>query len=153
MDEERFSRRIAAAIVRQRHDRPIETSAELAELIRGAVPSIAQRTADRSGHTDFSGPADRSQRRIEIAGDRPAAHPDCLRRGARMAVISFHSLEDRRVKEGFLADQPAADIDPAAGPAGRPGNRGESTVAQRQAARRGENAIGCVLADVIFINV
>lgn len=103
--EERYSRRIAAAIVRQRHLRPIETSAELAELVRRAVPSAA-----RQQRID---PATRTFQALRIAVNDELKSleiglrriPGCLRPGARMAVISFHSLEDRRVKEGFLADQ------------------------------------------------
>ena len=103
--EERYSRRIAAAIVRQRRERPIETSAELAELIRRAVPSTA--------HGQRIDPATRTFQALRIAVNDELKSleialrriPGCLRQGARMAVISFHSLEDRRVKEGFLADQ------------------------------------------------
>jgi 16S rRNA (cytosine1402-N4)-methyltransferase len=103
--EERFSRRIAAAIVRQRHERPIETSAELAELIRGAVPRLA--------HEQRIDPATRTFQALRIAVNEELKSleialrriPDCLRTGARMAIISFHSLEDRRVKESFLADE------------------------------------------------
>ncbi len=103
--EERFSWRIARAIVARREDRPIETSADLAEIVRGAVPNIpggqridkATRTfqALRIAVNDELKSLDIALRRI----------PGCLRTGGRMAVISFHSLEDRRVKEAFLANE------------------------------------------------
>jgi 16S rRNA (cytosine1402-N4)-methyltransferase len=103
--EERYSRRIAQAIVRQRRERPIETSTELAELIRRSVPR------PRGGSR--IDPATRTFQALRIAvndelksleiGLRRA--PGCLRAGARMVVISFHSLEDRRVKEAFLGDE------------------------------------------------
>jgi 16S rRNA (cytosine1402-N4)-methyltransferase len=103
--EERFSRRIAQAIVRQRRDRPIETSAELAELIRRSVPRLPGRQR--------IDPATRTFQALRIAVNNELVSleialrriPDCLRPGGRMAVISFHSLEDRRVKESFRSDQ------------------------------------------------
>jgi 16S rRNA (cytosine1402-N4)-methyltransferase len=103
--EERYSRRIAQAIVRRRREQPIETSAELAELIRRCVP----RTPGRQ-RID---PATRTFQALRIAVNDELVSleialrriPDCLRPGGRMAVISFHSLEDRRVKESFRGDQ------------------------------------------------
>jgi 16S rRNA (cytosine1402-N4)-methyltransferase len=102
--EERYSRRIAQAVVARRRERPIETSAELAELIRGAVPNPP------GGHR--IDPATRTFQALRIAVNDELKSleialrriPDCLRSGGRMAVISFHSLEDRRVKEAYLAD-------------------------------------------------
>jgi 16S rRNA (cytosine1402-N4)-methyltransferase len=102
--EERYSRRIAQAIVRQRRERPIETSGELAELIRRSVP--IPRGPQRID------PATRTFQALRIAVNDELKSleialrriPGCLRQGARMAVISFHSLEDRRVKEAFSAD-------------------------------------------------
>jgi 16S rRNA (cytosine1402-N4)-methyltransferase len=102
--EERFSRRIARAIVEQRRYKPIETSMELAELIRRVVP--------RSPHERID-PATRTFQALRIAVNDELKSleialrriPDCIRPGARMAVISFHSLEDRRVKEAFRNDQ------------------------------------------------
>ncbi len=102
--EERYSPRIARAIVARRRERPIETSAELAEVIRGAVPNVP------GGHR--IDPATRTFQALRIAVNDELKSleialrriPGCLRAGGRMAVISFHSLEDRRVKEAFLAD-------------------------------------------------
>jgi 16S rRNA (cytosine1402-N4)-methyltransferase len=102
--EERYSRRIAQAIVSERRERPIETSAELAELIRRSVPNPP------GGHR--IDPATRTFQALRIAVNDELKSleialrriPGCLRAGARMAVISFHSLEDRRVKEAYLAD-------------------------------------------------
>ena len=102
--EERFARRIAQAIVRRRRERPIETAEELAELIRRCVP----RTPD----SERIDPATRTFQALRIVVNEELKSleialrriPDCLRRGARMVVISFHSLEDRRVKEAFRDD-------------------------------------------------
>lgn len=99
--EERFARRIARRIVETRRERTITTAAELAELIRRTVP----RTAD-SRRID---PATRTFQALRIAVNDElgslerllAAAPACLEPGGRLAVISFHSLEDRRVKQAF----------------------------------------------------
>ncbi len=102
--EERYSPRIARAIVERRRRHPIETSAELAELIRDCVPNPP------GGHR--IDPATRTFQALRIAVNDELKSleivlrriPDRLRPGGRLAVISFHSLEDRRVKEAFLAD-------------------------------------------------
>jgi 16S rRNA (cytosine1402-N4)-methyltransferase len=100
--EERFSRRIARQIVEQRSERPIKTAAELAQLVRRCVP----RSADKID------PATRTFQALRIAVNHElesleralARIPDRLRPGGRFAIISFHSLEDRRVKEAFRSD-------------------------------------------------
>lgn len=100
--EERHARRVAEEIVRVRGGRPIRTTHELAELVRRVVPRR---------HTDGIDPATRTFQAIRIAVngelaalDHLLAHYDpLLRPGGRFAVISYHSLEDRRVKNAFRA--------------------------------------------------
>ena len=99
--EERYAPRIAAAIVRARQERPIETTLELVEIIRGAMPAAALREKQH--------PAKRSFQAIRIAVNDELGEiatmmdtaPDKLRPGGRICVISFHSLEDRIVKSGI----------------------------------------------------
>jgi 16S rRNA (cytosine1402-N4)-methyltransferase len=102
--EERYSPRIARAIVERRRRQPIETATELAELVRGCVPTpLGGNRIDPATRT-FQAlriAVNDELKSLEIALRRI---PDCLRPGARMAVISFHSLEDRRVKEAFRTD-------------------------------------------------
>jgi 16S rRNA (cytosine1402-N4)-methyltransferase len=101
--EERYSRRIAAAIVQQRRERPIETSGELAELVRRCVPRSSRDRIDPATRT-FQAlriAVNDELKSLEIALRRV---PDCLEPGGRFVVISFHSLEDRRVKEAFRDD-------------------------------------------------
>jgi 16S rRNA (cytosine1402-N4)-methyltransferase len=101
--EERHSRRIARAIVDARRRSPIRTAAQLAELVRRCVP--------RSRHQRID-PATRTFQALRIAVNDELKSleialrriPGCLRPGGRFAVISFHSLEDRRVKEAFRDD-------------------------------------------------
>ena len=99
--EERYSGLIAAAIVRRRADKPVETTGELADIIRGAMPAKAQREKQH--------PAKRSFQAIRIAvndelGEVERMLDSALPRlnpGGRLAVISFHSLEDRLVKTAY----------------------------------------------------
>jgi len=97
--EERFARRLARAIVRARERQPIRRTSELAEVLRRAYPSGPRRLH----------PARRSFQAIRIYLNRELDHlerflrdlPQVLKPGGRCAVISYHSLEDRRVKEAF----------------------------------------------------
>jgi 16S rRNA (cytosine1402-N4)-methyltransferase len=101
--EERFSRRIARHIVELRRSKPLRTATDLARAIRESVP---RRRDDRID------PATRTFQALRIAVNEELKWldvalrrlPDCLRPGGRMAVISFHSLEDRMVKESFRND-------------------------------------------------
>jgi 16S rRNA (cytosine1402-N4)-methyltransferase len=102
--EERYSRRIAREIVKRRRDNPVKTAAQLAELVRRCIP--------RSRGKSRIDPATRTFQALRIAVNDELKSleialrrlPDCLKPGAPMAVISFHSLEDRRVKQSFRDD-------------------------------------------------
>ena len=99
--EERYAPQIAAAICRRRETAPIETTLELVDVIRSAMPPAALREKQH--------PAKRSFQAIRIAvndelGSVEKVMADavgCLNPGGRMAVITFHSLEDRIVKNGM----------------------------------------------------
>ena len=101
--EERYSGPIAAAMVRAREREPIETTGQLAELIRSAMPAKARREKQH--------PAKRSFQAIRIAVNDELGEVerllgsalDVLNPGGRVAIISFHSLEDRLVKTAFGA--------------------------------------------------
>jgi len=100
--EERFSRRIARAIVHARRETPLVTTGQLAEIVRRAVP--------RKGYQRID-PATRTFQALRIWVNRELEGLDAflagaaarLLAGARLAVISFHSLEDRIVKHVFRA--------------------------------------------------
>ncbi len=99
--EERYSGQIAAAIVRERERAPIDTTGQLSELIRSAMPAKARREKQH--------PAKRSFQAIRIAVNDELGEVerlldgalDALDAGGRLAIISFHSLEDRLVKTAF----------------------------------------------------
>lgn len=99
--EERCASQIAGAIVRRRADKPISTTMELVEIIKGAMPAKALREKQH--------PAKRTFQAIRIAVNDELASVERmikravprLNKGGRLAVITFHSLEDRVVKTGL----------------------------------------------------
>ena len=101
--EERYARRISGAILKAREKEPIGTTLQLVEVIKSAMPAAALREKQH--------PAKRSFQAIRIAVNDELGEvetmmktaPDRLRRGGRLCVISFHSLEDRIVKSGIAA--------------------------------------------------
>ena len=101
--EERYSAAIAAAIIRERQKKPIENTLELSNIIKYAIPPHAR----EGGHH----PAKRSFQaiRIEVNGELAVIEPairdavKLLRKGGRIAIITFHSLEDRIVKQTFAS--------------------------------------------------
>ncbi len=110
--EERYARRIARAIVSARSEEAIETTAQLAEIVRRAVPSPKRSPASRRRGAALIHPATRTFQAIRIYINREleevesALHKvvEVLAPGGHLAVISFHSLEDRIVKR-FMRDQ------------------------------------------------
>ena len=98
--EEKFARKIAAAIVRERQKAPIETTLELAEIIKSAIPAAARREKNPCKRTFQA-------IRIEVNGELDAIEPairgakDIMNEGGRIVIITFHSLEDRIVKQTY----------------------------------------------------
>ena len=98
--EEKFARNIALNIVRQREIKPIETTLELAELVKSSVPQKVRREKN---------PCKKTFQAIRIEVNSEFTHLgtaldkafDCLNKGGRLCIITFHSLEDRMVKQKF----------------------------------------------------
>lgn len=97
--EERYSPNIAAAIVRTREQKPIKTTGELVDVIRSAMPAKALREKQHPAKRSFQ--AIRIAVNDELSAVREAMQKaiDALNQNGRLAVITFHSLEDRIVKE------------------------------------------------------
>ncbi len=101
--EERFAPQIATAIVRAREKKPIDSTAELSDIVKYAIPAAAR----EGGHH----PAKRSFQaiRIEVNAELDVIEPairdavSLLNKGGRIAIITFHSLEDRIVKQTFAS--------------------------------------------------
>ncbi len=101
--EEKFAASIAKAIVREREKKNIETTLELAEIVKSAIPAAARRTGGHPARRTFQA------LRIEVNGelDRLAEAAkdmfESLHQGGRLCVITFHSLEDRLIKQTFAS--------------------------------------------------
>lgn len=101
--EEKFARKIAAAVVRERERAPFTTSARLVELLYAEIPAPARRTGGHPAKRTFQ--ALRMEVNDELAVLRRAipAAIDAIGIGGRVVVESYHSLEDRLVKQAFTA--------------------------------------------------
>jgi 16S rRNA (cytosine1402-N4)-methyltransferase len=100
--EERFSRRVARAIVNARRESPIETTGRLAAIVRRAVPHRGHQRIDPATRT-FQGLRIWVNRELDGLDEFLSRATARLLAGARLAVITFHSLEDRIVKHAFRA--------------------------------------------------
>ena len=99
--EERWARRIARALVAARERTPIATTAELARLVARAIPRRAWPPRIHPATRTFQALRIAVNRELEGLGEALEAAAGLLGPGGRLAVISFHSLEDRAVKHGF----------------------------------------------------
>jgi 16S rRNA (cytosine1402-N4)-methyltransferase len=101
--EERFARQIARAIVREREQRPFDRSARLVDLLRDVIPAAARRTGGHPAKRTFQ--ALRIEVNDELGVLRRAipAAIGAVAVGGRVVVMSYHSLEDRLVKQAFAA--------------------------------------------------
>lgn len=101
--EDKFAPRIAAGIVRARAEKPIETTLELAEIVKRSIPAAARREGGHPARRTFQ--ALRIYVNGELDGlDRAIGDMfDSLKVGGRLAIITFHSLEDRAVKQTFAS--------------------------------------------------
>lgn len=98
--EEKFSRRIAANIVKLRADKPIETTFELVDIIKASMPQKAMRESHPARRT-FQAIRIEVNAELDVLKKALEDAFDCLNPGGRIAIITFHSLEDRIVKEKF----------------------------------------------------
>jgi 16S rRNA (cytosine1402-N4)-methyltransferase len=133
--EERFARRIADAVVRARAAAPLHSTLQLSEIIRDSIPAPARRRGGNPAKRTFQA------LRIEVNGELDAlaralpAALDALAVGGRIAVLAYHSLEDRLVKKA-LADR-SADTTPPGLPVPLPSAQPEFRLLTRGAEKPG----------------
>lgn len=138
--EERFAARIAAAIVRARSRERITSSARLADIVRDAIPAATRRTGGHPAKRTFQALRIEVNRELSTLENALPAALDELAVGGRMVVLSYHSLEDRIVKQALAARaRSSAPVDlpvepPGSGPTLRLLTRGEGPDAAEVAA-------------------
>ena len=101
--EERYARRISAAILAAREKKPIESTLELAEIVKSAMPAAALREKQHPAKRTFQAIRIAVNDELGAIASMMETAPDKLNPGGRLCVISFHSLEDRIVKSGIAA--------------------------------------------------
>ena len=101
--EERYSRLIADAIAAKRESAPVKTTLELVDIIKSALPSAALREKQHPAKRTFQALRIAVNDELGSVQKMIASAPDRLKNGGRICVISFHSLEDRIVKQGIAS--------------------------------------------------
>ena len=106
--EERFAGRIASAVLREREKEPFTTSARLVDLLRSAIPAASQRSGGHPAKRTFQALRIEVNAELEVWERAITSAVDVLAPGGRIAVLSYHSLEDRITKQAFAAGARAA---------------------------------------------
>ena len=101
--EERYARRIAERIVAERETAPWQTSARLVEVVRESIPAAVRATGGHPAKRTFQALRIEVNDELEVLGRAVPAALSCLAPEGRMVVMSYHSLEDRLVKQAFAA--------------------------------------------------
>lgn len=103
--EERWARRIAKAIIKRRDRSPILTSLDLARVVYDAVPPKYRHGRIHPATKTFQALRIAVNRELENLKDALEGLPECVKEEGRICIISFHSLEDRMVKDAFRSDE------------------------------------------------
>ncbi|HCQ17796.1 MAG TPA: 16S rRNA (cytosine(1402)-N(4))-methyltransferase, partial [Dermacoccus sp.] len=137
--EERFARKIAHAVVKEREKQPWTTSGRLVEMLRSVIPLASQRQSGHPAKRTFQ--ALRIEVNDELRGWEQAVTSalDSLAVGGRLAVLSFHSLEDRITKRAFATA--SASTAPPGLPVELPEHRPEFALVTRGAAVPSEDEL------------
>jgi 16S rRNA (cytosine1402-N4)-methyltransferase len=109
--EERFARRIAEAVVRERAKEPFTRSARLVEVLRGAIPAPARRTGGHPAKRTFQALRIEVNDELSVLRRALPAAIEAIGVGGRVVVMSYHSLEDRITKQVF-AEATRSDLPP-----------------------------------------
>ena len=111
--EDRFAKRIASNIVKARQDSPIRTTGELNEVIRRSVPAKIQAASGHPSKRTFQAIRIELNRELTVLSDSLDGMIDLLNDGGRICVITFHSLEDRIVKNIFRQNEDPCTCPPS----------------------------------------
>ena len=101
--EERFAPKIVAGIIKAREHSPIQTTGELVEIIKKSIPSFARREELSSVKRVFQAVRIEVNRELDVIAPTIEAAVNMMKPGGRIVIITFHSLEDRIVKQTFAA--------------------------------------------------
>lgn len=103
--EDRFAKNIAKHIVKAREDHPIETAGELSEIIKNAIPARVRATGGHPSKRTFQAIRIECNHELEVLEQSIDAMVGLLNPGGRLSIITFHSLEDRIVKNRFKINE------------------------------------------------
>lgn len=138
--EDQFAKNIAKHIVRARAEKPIETTFELNEIIKAAIPAKMRATGGHPSKRTFQAIRIECNRELEVLRDTLDDMIEALKPGGRLCIITFHSLEDRIVKSSFKkAENPC--ICPPSFPICTCGNHSQGKVITRKPILPGEEEL------------
>ncbi len=103
--EERFAKNIARQIVRQRQEKPVETTGELSEIIKSAIPMKMRATGGHPAKRTFQAIRIELNRELDVLNRSIDVMIELLNPDGRLSIITFHSLEDRIVKNRFRENE------------------------------------------------
>ena len=103
--EDKFAKNIAKHIVRARQVKPIETTGELSEIIKGAIPAKVRAVGGHPSKRTFQAIRIELNKELEVLSKSLDTMIDLLNPGGRLSIITFHSLEDRMVKTRFKTNE------------------------------------------------
>ncbi|MBE7721234.1 16S rRNA (cytosine(1402)-N(4))-methyltransferase RsmH [Lacrimispora indolis] len=103
--EDKFAKNIAKHIVRARQVKPIETTGELTEIIKGAIPAKIRAVGGHPSKRTFQAIRIELNKELEVLSKSLDTMIDLLNPGGRLSIITFHSLEDRMVKTSFKTNE------------------------------------------------
>ena len=138
--EDRFAKNIAKHIVEYRNKKRIETTFELVDIIKASIPMKIQVTGGHPAKRTFQAIRIELNKELEVLTDSINVMIDLLKPGGRLSVITFHSLEDRIVKQAFKkAESPC--VCPKKFPVCVCGNKSKGRVITRKAILPGEEEL------------
>ena len=142
--EDRFAKNIAKHIVEYRNKKKIETTFELVDIIKSAIPMKIQVTGGHPAKRTFQAIRIELNKELEVLKDSIDVMIELLKPGGRLSVITFHSLEDRIVKQAFKkAESPC--VCPKKFPVCVCGNKSKGRVITRKAVLPSKEELDCLL--------